>query len=191
MTNAHETAPAHHATPQLLAAIPVLTTKRLILRAPTLHDFPLMVAINDELQARSLRDGAGTREGAWDDFIQMTATWVLRGHGWWTIEFEGAAVGFIGIGFEPGDIEPELGYLLSSETRGQGFATEAALAARDWAWASAGLDSMVSYIMETNTASQNVARKLGAVRDPEAEAAIHEDKVQVWRHLRPQSGAAQ
>ncbi len=182
MTAPHLFPPAAHALPALYAAIPVLTSQRLTLRAPLLADYPLLEKINDGLKDRSLRS-----TDTWDDFIQMTATWVFRGHGWWTVEDLGGAIGFVGLGFEPGDQAPELGYLLDADARGKGYATEAAMTARDCARDVLKLPSLVSYISETNLASQNVARKLGANRDAAAEAALGENATQVWRHWGPVS----
>lgn len=182
MTYWHEQPPAHHVLPALMAGIPTLATARLTLRAPVLDDFPHLVAIDASVGDASLRTRGG-RNGTWSDFMQMTATWLLRGHGWWTVSDGNAALGFVGVGFEPGDREPELGYLFTPAARGRGFATEAATAARDWARDTARLSSLVSYISDDNTASQNVARKLGASRDRAAETALDETGVQVWRHL--------
>ncbi len=176
----HEIPPAAHALPQVTAAIPVLTTPRLTLRAPRLDDLPVLQAINDSVADVSLRTPGP--DGTWSDFIQMTATWLLRGHGWWTVEDENGACGFVGLGFEPGDHEPELGYLLNAPARGKGYATEAATAARDCARDTLSLNALVSYISDGNAASQNVARKLGAARDAQAEVALGEDGVQIWRH---------
>ena len=147
------------------------------LRAPDLADYPVLAEINASLRARSMRTSDD-----WEDFVQMSATWVWRGHGWWTVEDETGAVGFVGLGFEPGDQSAELGYLLHSDARGKGYATEAATAARDCARDMLNLPELVSYIYESNAASLNVARKLGAVRDEAAEAALNEAGVQVWRH---------
>lgn len=181
MTYWHEHPPAHHALPGLAQIIPTLHTDRLTLRAPGLSDFPLLVEIDASVADVSLRAQNG-RTGTWEDFMQMTATWLLRGHGWWTVDDNAGAVGFVGLGFEPGDQEPELGYLFAASARGKGYATEACMAARTHARDTAGLPSLVSYISDGNTASQNVARKLGAQRDPAAEAALDETGVQVWRH---------
>ena len=63
----------------------------------------------------------------------------------------------------------------------QGYASEAALAARTWAYEQAGWPNAVSYISPENTASQGVAKRLGA----EAHETIPYNEryiVQVWRH---------
>ena len=181
MTNRwHEIPPERNVCPAISGAVPTLRTDRLVLRAPRLDDVPVRHDINLTVADVSMRTTG--RDGTWNDLMQMTATWILRGHGWWTIDNAKGACGFVGLGFEPGDHEPELGYLLSATARGKGYATEAAQAARDFARNTAQLHSLVSYISDSNTASQNVASKLGAARDPEAEAALGKDHAQVWRH---------
>ena len=181
MNRWHEHPPARHALPDLPGLIPTLRTDRLVLRAPELADFPLLLEIDASVADVSLRSQGG-RDGTWSDFMQMTATWLLRGHGWWTVMDAADAVGFVGLGFEPGDREPELGYLFAPAGRLKGYATEACTAARDHARDVARLPSLVSYISDSNSASQNVARKLGALRDSTAEATLDETGVQVWRH---------
>lgn len=181
MTAAHLIPPARNAVPAIAAAIPELTTERLRLRAPTLADVPVLDDINDSVRDVSMRDTANPN-ATWLDFTQMTAVWVLRGHGWWTVDDANGACGFVGIGFEAGDFAPELGYLLAPAARGKGYATEACHAARDFARNVMDLPELISFISDRNTASQNVARKLGATRDAAAEAALGEDGVQIWRH---------
>lgn len=180
MQLAHECHPSRHLEPGIPGAIPVLTTARLALRAPELSDFSTLVAIYAEPSASNWHEMS--REDVWYEFAQMTATWVLRGHGWWSIDHCGVCSGFVGVGFEPGDQAPELGYMIAPDMRGQGLATEAAGAALTFA-KDANLPALVSYIDAPNTSSQNVARKLGARRDHEAEAALPDTDTQVWRHL--------
>ena len=166
---------------ELRALVPVLETDRLTLRAPALDDFPVLLDIDASTAASDI-SGPRDRERSFSDFAQMTATWLWRGHGWWTVSDAGGAVGFVGIGFEPGDREPELGYLFAPNARGKGYATEAASVARDYAESDLQLSSLVSYISASNTASQNVASKLGAVRDTDAELTWFDETLQVWRH---------
>jgi RimJ/RimL family protein N-acetyltransferase len=156
--------------------LPVLRTARLTLRAPLLADFAAYAAIVCTDRGVHI-GGPYTEEEAWADFCCMTANWLLRGHGNWVIETRaGAAVGFVLIGFEPGDAEPELGWFLTEAAEGQGYATEAAIAARDHAFAALGMKRLVSYIDPQNPASRRVAERLGA----RLEGAL--DGSQVWLH---------
>ena len=66
---------------------------------------------------------------------------------------------------------------------GQGFATEAATALRDWAFATAKLETLVSYTHPDNAKSQAVARRLGGVEDVTAARQDEEDIV--FRYPRP------
>ncbi len=187
MTHWHETPPLRHACKAISDAVPLLRTERLTLRAPVMGDFPVLLEIEDSLADTDLR--SDDRDEAWRNFMQMSATWILRGHGWWTVQDASGACGFVGLGFEPGDREPELGYLLAAPARGQGYATEACIAAKTCAQEALHLPSLVSYVSEKNGASQNVARKLGALRDAAAEMTFG-DGTQVWRHWGPEVQAA-
>ncbi len=160
----------------LAAAIPVLQTARLTLRAPRLEDFAAYVAV--VCADRGVHVGGPfTEEQAWDDFCRMVANWLLRGHGNWVVETHaGEWVGFVLIGFEPGDAEPELGWFLAQGAEGRGYATEAAMAVRDYAFAALGMARLVSYIDPPNAASRHVAERLGALLDGEHEG------LQVWLH---------
>ncbi|MEM1315882.1 MAG: GNAT family N-acetyltransferase, partial [Pseudomonadota bacterium] len=64
--------------------------------------------------------------------------------------------------------------------RGQGFAAEAAAAARDQGLAM--LDGLVSYIDADNAPSSRLARRLGAVLDRADSLRLGVD---VWRHIDP------
>jgi RimJ/RimL family protein N-acetyltransferase len=57
--------------------------------------------------------------------------------------------------------EVELGWIVARAHRGEGIATEAGLAWRDFAFTRLGLDRIVSMISEQNLASRRVAEKLG------------------------------
>jgi RimJ/RimL family protein N-acetyltransferase len=57
--------------------------------------------------------------------------------------------------------EVEIGWLLAREHWGDGYATEAAVAARDWAFTELGLPRLVSLILPGNDRSVRVAEKLG------------------------------
>lgn len=167
---------------RMAALVPMIETERLRLRAPRIGDFPIY--------ARFLIDDADlaqapepVREEAWLDFCQLVACWPLRGFGPWTVEPRagGAPVAAIVLNHEYGDPEIELGWAVAPSAEGQGIATEAAKAARARIFGTIGLATLVSYIDPANTRSVGVAIRLGATRDPRAEAALGND-CHVFRH---------
>ena len=80
----------------------------------------------------------------------------------------------------------ELGYRLRRETWGQGFASEAAGAVRDWAWRTQQPSTLVSMVKIGNAASARVAAKLGATLTGTlvyaiAAASVHEiDRINIF-----------
>lgn len=67
-----------------------------------------------------------------------------------------------------GQPEVELGWIVSRSHRGEGIATEAAAAWRDYALGTLGLDRIVSMVSATNVSSRRVAEKLGMTVEREA-----------------------
>ena len=57
----------------------------------------------------------------------------------------------------------EVGYLFQKSVWGQGYATEAAIACREYAFHELDVDEVFSIIRDSNTASQNVAKRSGMV----------------------------
>ena len=163
------------------APLPRLETERLVLRAAEIGDLPLWTEIYTSEDAAQF-GGPFDAETAWESFCVYTAGWLLHGHGVWAVERreDGALLGFVHLGLEWDDPEPELGWILAPEARGRGYATEAAGAARAYG---AGLfESFVSCVDAGNAASAAVARRLGAAIDDAASAA---HGVGIWRHRRP------
>ncbi|MGR3453942.1 GNAT family N-acetyltransferase [Pseudooceanicola sp.] len=150
---------------RVAAGIPELVTERLRLRAPLCEDFAIYAEI--VLGPRGKHLGLATREEAWLDFAQMVAGWTLRGHGVWTVEPKdgGEAFGFVLLGFDQEDPEPELGYLFTGRAEGRGIASEAARAARDFAFAELGWKTLTSYVADGNARSAALAERLGGKLD--------------------------
>jgi RimJ/RimL family protein N-acetyltransferase len=161
------------------AATPRIVTARLILRAPRIEDFGAYAEI--VCGPRGVHVGGPMdRETAFLDFAQMVAGWLLRGCGLWSVETrtDAALVGFVQLGWEYGDPEAELGFLLRAEAEGRGYAREAAEAARLHAFGTLGWTSVVSYVDPQNARSVRLAERLGARLDPELF-----DGSRVYRHL--------
>lgn len=72
-------------------------------------------------------------------------------------------IGQVGLSIQEvnGIEELEIGYLIKRRFWHQGYATEAAIACRDYAFYHLHKDRVVSIIRDTNLASQNVAKRLG------------------------------
>lgn len=165
------------------AVLPGYETARLRLRPPEMSDFPIWrdLMVPD---ADGMLGGPHTEEEAWEAFCVYVAGWILHGHGTWAIELRtgGETIGFVHLGLEWGDDEPELGWMLLPEHRGLGYASEAAEVARSHGLTLFGEGGFVSYVAAGNSPSNALAKRLGAVRDRRAEAALSDDATCVWRH---------
>jgi RimJ/RimL family protein N-acetyltransferase len=88
-----------------------------------------------------------------------------HGHGRWLLRTVDTArpVGYVKLERRALDasVVVELGYALERDSWGNGYATEAAAAALDWGWSNLAEDVIVAVIVEDNTSSMNVARRLG------------------------------
>jgi len=168
------------------ALVPVLATERLILRAPRVEDAALYVAIASGPRGVGL-GGPMIIDEAWYDFAALAAGWMLHGHGGWSVERRdtGTLIGFVILGLEPGDQEPELGYLVAEDYEGHGYATEAAIAARDYAFGTLGMPTLVSYILKGNSRSVALAERLGATLDGEIRYDGDDVASLVYRHPAP------
>lgn len=120
---------------------------------------------------------------AWGHFCHDAAGWALFGAGALMVErsADGETLGQVGISNGPRFPEAELGWLVYDGHEGQGYATEAAAALRDWAFAD-GWPTLVSYVDPGNAGSIRVAGRLGAVSDPDAVPQDRGDLV--FRHRR-------
>ena len=96
-----------------------------------------------------------------------------RGWGLWAAELEGSApfIGFVGLAVPSFDAHftpaVEVGWRLSREQWGNGYATEAARAATAFGFDELGLDEIVSFTSVANEPSRRVMERLGMTHDPQ------------------------
>ncbi len=174
-----------HSAHQISLAIPVIETERLVLREPREADFAAMLAFNDSPRAVFV-GGGRDRQWVWRGLLANIGHWVLRGYGFFSVETKtGDFIGRIGMLYHDGWDEPELGWHLFDGFEGQGYAEEAARAARADYHARISPIPPISYIDPENPRSEALARRLGAT--PEREAEVFGKLIRIWRHPQPEA----
>jgi RimJ/RimL family protein N-acetyltransferase len=145
--------------------IPVLETERLRLVAFAERHFEAYASmLADPESTRFVGDGEPLdRMNAWRSMAMLLGHWVLRGFGMWAMERKdsGRFVGRVGLHQPEGWPDLELGWMLMPDERRQGYATEGARAALDFAFGRLNAQRLVSLIRVDNTAAERVARRLG------------------------------
>lgn len=153
--------------------VPRLETPRLVLRGFSASDVePYVRMMADAEVTRFLGDGRPLdRTDAWRQLALLIGHWELRGFGLWAVEerASGRLIGRIGCHEPEGWPGFELGYVLTREAWGQGFAREGAAAALDFARRVLKRDAIISLIRPGNSASIAVARHFGARRTASVE----------------------
>lgn len=94
----------------------------------------------------------------------------------------GRFVGRVGPWSPPGWPGFEVGWGIDKGFRGKGYAVEAARAAINWSFTTFELDRIIHCIDCENTASQAVARRLGAEIDGKTELIGHVADIWVTKH---------
>jgi RimJ/RimL family protein N-acetyltransferase len=166
----------------------VIETERLLLRRPTAADVEDPPAFLADPRVMDFLGGVG------DDPRRVVRSWL---EGWETYPAgklivetaAGERIGRVGVNFyDPvrwtrsnlPDARPELTWALAYEHWGKGYATEAAVAVRDWF----GRAGLISLIAPGNARSQRVAERLGATPVETVELPGYGPHV-VWEHPRP------
>lgn len=159
-----------------------IRTDRLTLRPQLSDDFPAYHSFLMSPRSAGL-GGPFDARAAWGMFCHDLACWHFYGHGALMIELADSrqCIGQVGINHGPLFPEKELGWLLYDGHEGRGYATEAARALRDWAFATLKLPSLVSYMAPDNAISAAVAKRLGGVLDPSAPREDPDDLVYRYR----------
>ena len=166
---------------------PVVETARLRLRQWRSIDIaPYTAMLADPLTARFITvDGNPVIDEmtGWRHSVVMAGHWSLHGAGMFAVEEKssGKFIGRVGPWFPPGWPDFEIGWGIAGEAQGKGYAVEAARASIDWAFATFEIRQVIHCIDRENTASQGVARRLGAEKDGEIELFGHVADVWVTR----------
>jgi ribosomal-protein-alanine N-acetyltransferase len=91
------------------------------------------------------------------------AEWEGRGYGWWGVEplDQSELIGWNGLQYLPDTNEIEVGYLLSKDYWGRGWATEGTWASLQFGFETLKVESILAIVHPGNIASQRVAHKCG------------------------------
>lgn len=165
--------------------IPTLETERLFLRALREDDFEAEAAFFESERSR-LVGGPLPRDQVWRVVAGMIGHWALRGFGFWALEEKasGRYMGRVGLWQPEGWPGVEIGWTLMDHAEGKGFAFEAALVARRYAYEELELTALISLIEGSNTRSEALATRLGAKMGG---AFTHPSglPLNIWRHPGP------
>ncbi len=154
-----------------------IETERLLLRAPVPADADALAPMYADLEVmRYLGDGRTlTPDETKRSVKRMIAGWKADGFGLFTAvrKEDETVIGRVGLilwnpetwktvrASHAGPTELEVGYTLGRPYWGQGYATEAAAASRDFALERLGARRLIALIIRGNDATENVARKVG------------------------------
>ena len=162
----------------------VLATERLILRIPHAVDFPACAAFWASTRSHMM-SGPLTAEQTAREFGDILAQWRRHGFGLFTVTRRGSDQGIGGIGpFYPDTHpEPELVWSLwDAADEGKGYAFEAAVAARDWFFATTPHRTAVSYTDVDNYRSHRLCLRIGGAVDATAQHPYGDDPTLTFRY---------
>ncbi|MDQ8727608.1 GNAT family N-acetyltransferase [Bradyrhizobium sp. LHD-71] len=142
-----------------------IETPRLRLRPFTTSDFEAFARMSADPEViRYLGNGLPiARINAWFEMAAFVGHWHLLGFGEWLAEDKatGAFVGRIGLQRPEGWPATEVGWMLTREHWGKGYATEGGRAALEYAFGHLRIKRVISMIHPENVASIRVAERLG------------------------------
>ncbi len=167
--------------------IPVFETERLRFRMLSIDDLDA----ETEFYASDRAAGVGGQKEPREVFRVLAGVighWVMRGYGFWAMDEKetGRYAGRCGLWFPLEWPEPEIGWSLMAHAEGKGLAYEAAMAVRQYAYDKMGWTTLISLIDHDNERSIRLAERLGCVREPDFQHAVHGAICQ-YRHPGPEA----
>jgi RimJ/RimL family protein N-acetyltransferase len=151
----------------------ILETERLRLRPFRNEDLDAYAAIcADPEVMRYLGTGVTlNRNETWRSMAAILGHWQLLGYGMFAMEVRatGELIGRTGFLDPPGWPGFELGWVLGQPWWGKGYAVEAAIRCRDYAFDALGRERVISLIRPDNHRSIKVAQKIGETPAGEVE----------------------
>ena len=143
----------------------ILETERLFLREVTMGDFDALYAV--------LSDAEIMQHYPYTFDEERVRSWIERnmkrytddGFGLWAVCLKdtGEMIGDCGLTLQniDGQMLPEIGYHIRKDQQRKGYAKEAAMAVRDWAFGNTEYPALYSYCKYTNVGSFKTAESIG------------------------------
>lgn len=155
-----------------MTEINAIETERLVLRAWRETDKPAFADINADPEVMR-HFPAPLSRGESDDLVdRISARMRSNGWGWYAVEVKGgqSCIGMVGLNV-PHYVLPcgpcvEVGWRLSRDTWGRGYASEAARGCLDFGFRELDLSEIVAFTAVANARSRAVMERLGMIRDP-------------------------
>ena len=154
-----------------------LETERLVLRGWREEDWPGFFTHTNTPAVMRWLGGVMDHEKQAAQRSRIEHCFAGNGHGFWAVErkADGALLGFCGLkrANQPGGPQGdhEIGWRLREDAWGQGFAREAALATRDYAFATLGAPHIIALTVQENAASWGLMERIGMRRRPDLDFA--------------------
>jgi RimJ/RimL family protein N-acetyltransferase len=163
-----------------------ILTERLIMRQidPDRDFEPWAMAMANESTVRYLGTKPMNRAEAWRSMALAVGHWAIHGYGFFSLEHRdtGAWIGRVGPWYPMGWPAPEIGWTISPDHLGQGYATEAARASLQYVFGTLNWPQVIHVIMEGNEASIAVAKKIGStlVTEQQGLPGVTDQKVFIY-----------
>ncbi len=167
-----------------------IETDRLVLRLPQQADFEGYAELFGDEEAARFVGGALVRAAAWRKFLQQPGAWLVQGFGMFSVtdRHTGEWYGQLGPWKPEGWPGNEVGWAFRRAAWGNGYASEAATPAIDWAFANLGWDNVIHCIDPANTPSQALARRLGSTNQGPGKLPppLDDHPIEIWGQTREQ-----
>lgn len=146
----------------------IFETERLFLRELNQNDFGALCKIMQDEETMYAYEGAFSDQEVRDWLDRQLSRYREYGFGLWAVVLKktGEVIGQCGLTMQPWKNEEvlEIGYLFQRQFWHNGFATEAAVACKKYAFEVLKADEVCSIIRDTNLPSQRVAERNGMVK---------------------------
>ena len=146
----------------------IFETERLFLRELNQNDFGALCKIMQDEETMYAYEGAFSDQEVRDWLDRQLSRYREYGFGLWAVVLKktGEVIGQCGLTMQPWKNEEvlEIGYLFQRQFWHNGFATEAAVACKKYAFEVLKADEVCSIIRDTNLPSQRVAERNGMTK---------------------------